>query len=115
MLMISILLQSSSWGAVDVLLLIVAFIEMVVAVTTAVIGCKSMCCGQVAQSQLQVRVPYSPFYTQSTDHFLAAILTNTKSRSRFTLRLYQTVNGTIFLAHGEDYSKNYPIKRAGMV
>jgi hypothetical protein len=41
----------SSWGAVDILLLIVAFIEAVVAITTAAFGCRSICCGRVLALQ----------------------------------------------------------------
>lgn len=47
---------SSSWGAVDVLLIIVAFVEAVVATATAVFGCRSMCYGQVKTTQQMIDV-----------------------------------------------------------
>jgi hypothetical protein len=37
----------ASWGAVDVLLILVASVELVVCVITASLACRSMCCGRV--------------------------------------------------------------------
>lgn len=38
---------STAWGPVDVLLIIVAFIEILVAVASSIFSCCSMCCGMV--------------------------------------------------------------------
>jgi len=48
--------QESAWGPIDILLLVVGFIEALVAITTAALCCVAMCC-RSRESDAAVRWP----------------------------------------------------------